>query len=117
MLRSYKDISVRDLNKFHSNSRTHSNEQIEQIIASITEFDFTNPILVDEHNVIIAGHGRLEAALRLKMATVPCVIIPGLNDAQKSALVIADNKLALNAAWDLDILRGQLGFLKDCDFN
>jgi len=117
LFRDYKVIPVQELVRFKANSRLHSDEQIEQIVKSIAEFGFTNPLLVDENNIIIAGHGRLEAALRSNMEAVPCIIIDGLSDPQKAALVIADNKLALNAAWDFDVLRNQFEYLKGFDYN
>jgi DNA modification methylase len=116
-LRNYKSVSVRELCKYEANSRTHSDEQIEQIIRSINEFGFTNPLLIDEHNTIIAGHGRLEAALKLGLDELPCIVIDGLTEAQRAALVIADNKIALNAGWDNSILVAQFEFLKGFDFD
>lgn len=117
MLRDYKKINVSDLRLFEANSRTHSAEQVEQIIKSIEEFGFTNPLLIDENNTIIAGHGRLEAALKLKLTEVPCIIIHGLTDAQKAAYVIADNKLALNAGWDHNKLIDQFKYLESVDYD
>src|SRR5437879_1120365 len=90
---------VADLIPYGHKSRAHSEAQIAQIAASIKEFGFTNPILIDEHGTIIAGEARLFAAKRSKMTTVPCIVLTGLTDAQKAAYVIADNKLALNACW------------------
>ena len=81
------------------------------------EFGFTNPILIDENNMIIAGHGRLEAAKVLLLDDVPCVVLVGLTDAQKQAYVIADNKLALNATWNEELLRQEINNLRDLDFN
>ena len=89
---------------FAKNARTHSDAQVAQIAASIREFGWTNPILVDGDNGIIAGHGRLLAARKLGMATVPVIELAGLSEAQKRAYVIADNKLALNAGWDDELL-------------
>ena len=86
------------------NARTHSEEQVAQIAASIREFGFTNPILVDGDNGIIAGHGRLLAARKLSMAEVPVIELAGMSEGQKRAYVIADNKLALNAGWDPELL-------------
>ena len=116
-LRSYKSVLVQELVKFSANSRTHSDEQIEQIIKSINEFGFTNPLLIDEHNTIIAGHGRLEAALKLGLTELPCIVVDGLSESQRVALVIADNKIALNAGWDFEILRTQFELLKEHDFD
>lgn len=83
-----------------NNSRTRSDEQVAKICASIREYGFTNPILIDEEGTIIAGHGRAKAAMRLGMESVPCIVLRGLTKAQKKAYVIADNKMALNAGWD-----------------
>ena len=93
------------------NARTHSDAQVQQIARSIGEFGWTNPILVDEHNAIIAGHGRLEAAKQRGLAEVPTITLAGLSDAQKRALALADNQLVLNAGWDADTLRAELGEL------
>lgn len=116
-LRDYKSFFVRDLTKYHGNSRTHSDEQIAKLVRSINEFGFTNPLLIDENNVIIAGHGRLAAALEAGLDELPCIVLAGLSDAQKAALVIADNKIALDAGWDKDILLGQFEFLKQFDYD
>jgi ParB-like chromosome segregation protein Spo0J len=106
-----------DLTPYENNSRTHSKEQVDQIVESIKEFGFTNPILVDEKGGIIAGHGRLEAAQRLSLEEVPTITLEGLSEAQKRAYVIADNKLALNAGWDVDALRDEITQLADLDFD
>jgi DNA modification methylase len=116
-IRDYKSFPVKQLTQFKSNSRTHSKEQIEKIIRSINEFGFTNPLLIDENNTIIAGHARLAAAILMNMSDVPCIILPGLSDAQKAALVIADNKIAMDADWDNDILLSQFDYLKQCDYD
>lgn len=91
-----------------ANPRRHSAAQIGQIAAAIGEFGWTNPILIDEGDEIIAGHGRLEAAKRLAMDEVPVIVVAGLSDAQKRILVIADNKIADNAGWDEDLLQAEL---------
>jgi len=104
----HKTVSVEDLIPYALNSRTHSDEQVAQLAASIREFGFTNPVLVDEQNNLIAGHGRLLAARKLKLDQVPAVVITGLDDRKRRALVIADNKLALNSGWDEDALRVEL---------
>ena len=109
--------SLSELNPFLNNSRAHSPAQIEQIAQSIEQFGFTNPILIDENNTIIAGHGRVLAAIKLDMVAVPCVILSGLSESQKRAYVIADNKLALNADWDIDILLSEIQLLKDDGFD
>jgi len=108
---------VSELIPYINNSRTHSEEQVTQIVSSIKEFGFTNPILIDKDNSIIAGHGRLQAVKRLGLEEVPCILISGLTKTQIKALIIADNQLALNAGWDLDKLSVEVEGLKDEDFN
>lgn len=108
---------VNDLIPYINNSRTHSEEQINQIVASINEFGFTNPLLIDEKDNIIAGHGRLLASKKLKMKEVPCIVLSGLTEAQKKAYIIADNKMALNAGWNEELLKIELEDLKELDFN
>lgn len=100
----FKEIAVAQLIPYANNSRTHSDEQIAQIAASIKEFGFTNPVLVGEDKVIVAGHGRLLAAQKLRLKTVPCMVISGLSETQRKALVLADNRLALSAGWDNEML-------------
>ena len=109
--------AVEKLIPYANNTRTHSNEQVAQVAASIKEFGFTNPILVDAENVIIAGHGRLLAAQRMGMAEVPCIQLSHLSESQKKAYIIADNKLALNAGWDDELLALELGQLRDDGFD
>jgi len=104
----HKLMAVADLIPYALNSRTHSDEQVAQIAASIREFGFTNPVLIDEHSNLIAGHGRLLAARKLKLDQVPAVVVTGLDDRKRRALIIADNKLALNSGWDEDALRVEL---------
>jgi ParB-like chromosome segregation protein Spo0J len=99
------------------NPRTHSDEQVSQIAASIREFGFTNPILLDGENGIIAGHGRLAAAKELGLEKVPCIDLTHLTDEQKRVYVIADNKLALNAGWNEELLRLELTDLKEMGAN
>jgi DNA modification methylase len=102
---------------FARNPRTHSDTQVAQIAASIAEFGFNNPILVDTKAGIIAGHGRLLAARKLQLQEVPVIVLDHLTDAQKRAYVIADNQLALNAGWDDELLRSEIAALQDEDFN
>ena len=99
------------------NSRTHSEEQIAQIAASIREFGFTNPVLIDAEGGIIAGHGRVMGARKLGLAEVPCIRLGHLTDAQKRAYVIADNKLAMNAGWDEEMLRLELADLQAMEYD
>jgi ParB-like chromosome segregation protein Spo0J len=106
-----------ELIPYARNSRTHSEAQIAQIAASIKEFGFTNPVIIDEDNGIIAGHGRVMAAQKLGIDEVPCVQVTGWTKAQKKAYVIADNKLALNAGWDNEMLKLEFEELKEFDFD
>ena len=108
---------VAELVPYARNSRTHSEAQVAQIAASIREFGFTNPVLVDAKGEIIAGHGRVMAAKVLGLAEVPVLVLDHLTDAQRRAYVIADNKLALNAGWDLELLAVELGELQGFDFD
>lgn len=108
---------VADLIPYVNNSRTHSDEQVIQIASSIKEFGFTNPILTDEDSGIIAGHGRLMAAMKLGLSEVPTIVLEGLTEAQKKAYVIADNQLATNAGWDLDALQAEVERLAELDFD
>jgi len=110
-------IETEKLVPYARNSRTHSDEQVQQIMGSIKEFGFTNPILIDADGLIIAGHGRTMAAQRMGIKEVPCLRLGHLTDAQKKAYVIADNKLALNAGWDDEMLRLELADLQEADFD
>lgn len=109
--------NVADLIPYARNSRTHSDEQVTQIASSIKEFGFTNPVLIDRDNGIIAGHGRVMAAKKLGMKEVPCIVADGWTDAQKKAYVIADNKLALNAGWDNATLALEFAELQELGFD
>jgi len=109
-------IGVEALLPYAKNSRTHSDEQVAQIAASIKEFGFNNPILIDKDNTIIAGHGRLLAARRAGMEEVPCIRLDHLTETQRKAYVIADNRLALNAGWDNEMLTIELNELLEDDF-
>lgn len=115
--RKIEYIAIDALKEYERNTRTHDAEQVEQLKRSITEFGFTNPVLIDENNVIIAGHGRRSAACELGMKEVPCLRLTGLTEAQIKALRIADNQLALNAGWDEEMLRIELADLKTEDFD
>ena len=100
-----QEKTVAELIPYVNNSRTHSDEQVAQIAASIKEFGWTNPVLIDDSGSIIAGHGRVMAARKLGIELIPAIKLLGLTDAQKKAYVIADNRLALNAGWDLELLK------------
>lgn len=108
---------VSALRGYEKNSRTHTPEQVSKVAASITEFGFTNPILVDENLGVIAGHCRLDAAGKLGLAEVPTIQLPYLSEAQRRALVIADNRLALDAGWDNEVLAAELAELSDAGFD
>ena len=107
-LHPYKMIAVADLRPFARNARVHSEAQVKQLAAAITEWGWTNPVLIEPDGGIIAGHGRVLAAQQLGMEKIPTITIAGLTDAQRRALVIADNKLAMNAGWDAAMLKVEL---------
>jgi len=106
-----------DLIPYARNARTHSEAQVGQIAASIKEFGFTQPVLLDGQNGIIAGHGRVLAALKLELEQVPTIELQHLSDTQKQAYIIADNKLALNSTWDDQLLALEVEDLKAVDFD
>jgi ParB-like chromosome segregation protein Spo0J len=111
-----QEVAVNKLIPYAKNSRTHSDQQVAQIAASIKEFGFRNPILVDGVGVI-AGHGRLLAAQKLGLDKVPTIDCSDMTESQKKAYIIADNKLALNAGWDNDLLKLEIGDLQEENFN
>lgn len=114
---SIKKVKTVDLIPYARNSRTHSDEQINQIAASIKEFGFLNPIIIDGENGIIAGHGRVMAANKLNIKELPCVDASHLSETQRRAYVIADNKLALNSGWDIEMLRVEFDELQEAGFD
>lgn len=114
---AYKTVSVADLIPYARNSRTHSDAQVGKIAASIREFGFLNPIIVDGQNGIVAGHGRVLAAQKMGLATLPCIEAAHLTEAQKRAYIIADNRLALDAGWDNEMLKVELTDLQADGFN
>ena len=115
--RKIEMLATTDLIPYANNARTHSEEQIEKICRSIEEFGFINPVLIDEKQMIVAGHGRVMAAKKLGMDKVPCLRITGLTETQIRAYILADNKLAEDAGWDDEILKVELGELIDLDFD
>jgi len=115
--KSVKMISVDELIPYVSNARTHSDKQVDQIAASMNEWGWTNPILVDEAGMIIAGHGRLEAARKLGYSEAPVMTAKGWTESQKKAYVLADNQLALNAGWDASLLTNELKGLDELGFD
>ncbi len=108
---------VEDLIPYARNARTHSEEQVTRLASSIKEFGFTNPILLDGENGVIAGHGRLLASKKLGLKEVPCIELKNLTETQKRAYILADNRLALDAGWDNEMLALELGDLKDAGVN
>jgi ParB-like chromosome segregation protein Spo0J len=116
MTHKIEQLSVDSLIPYSNNARTHSDDQVTQIASSIKEFGFNNPILVDKTNGVIAGHGRLMAAKKLGMDTVPCIKLEHLTDAQRKAFILADNKIALNSGWDYELLKVEVENLSDEDF-
>ena len=112
-----QQLPVERLIPYARNARTHSDAQVAQIAGSIAEFGFVNPILIGEGGIIIAGHGRLLAAQRLGMKEVPVIMLAHLTETQRRALVIADNRIALNAGWDEEMLKLELADLDGLDFN
>jgi ParB-like chromosome segregation protein Spo0J len=112
-----EQIPTADLIPYARNARTHSETQVAQIAGSIQEFGFTNPVLIDADNGIIAGHGRILAAQRLKLESVPCLRLSHLTDAQKRAYVLADNRIALSSGWDEEMLANELSDLHADEFD
>ena len=109
--------SVSALVPYARNARTHSEEQVAQIAASISEFGFTNPILTDGDKGVIAGHGRLAAARKLALTQVPVIELGHLTAIQKKAYILADNRIAANAGWDEELLKLEIAELDEADFN
>ena len=116
-MRRYENVEINKLKPYENNARTHSKEQVEKIAKSITEFGFINPVLIDSEHGIIAGHGRVLGATELGMTEVPCLFIEDLTEAQKRAYILADNKLALDAGWDEELLKIELQALQELDFD
>ena len=112
-----KELSITSLKPYARNARTHSRKQVKQIAASIERFGFTNPVLVSDEGEIIAGHGRVEAAKLIGWKTVPTIALSHLSETERRAYVLADNKLALNAGWDKEILAIELQALTDLNFD
>jgi len=113
----FEQIPIDELVPYARNARTHSKEQIQQLRSSLREFGFVTPVVIDEKHTILCGHGRVEAAKAEGMTSVPCVYAEQLTDAQKRAFILADNRLALNAGWDDEMLRVELSDLQGEDFD
>ena len=116
-MRRYENVKIEKLKPYENNARTHSEEQVEKIANSIKEFGFINPVIIDSEYGIIAGHGRVLGAKKLGMTEVPCLFVEDLTETQKRAYILADNKLALDAGWDDEILRQEIKALDDLNFD
>ena len=112
-----ENVLIGALKAYDRNARTHSPEQVAQIAASIVEFGFTNPVLIDKRGTIVAGHGRVEAAYSIGLEEIPCIRLEHLTEDQVRAYCLADNKLALNAAWNMDTLAAELKGLEAVGFD
>ena len=112
-----KQTKIEDLIPYSSNARSHDDAQVAQIAASISSFGFNNPILTDGKNGIVAGHGRLLAARKLNLKTVPVIELSHLSDNEKKAYILADNRIALSSSWDMELLSLEMGDLKDEGFD
>ena len=121
----YTKINIDEIKPYERNARIHSSKQINQIMEAIKAFGFTNPLLIDDENNLIAGHGRLEAVKQLNiidfkdnpLKELPAIIITGLSEADKKALIIADNKIAENASWDYDLLQAEFQELEAINYD
>lgn len=113
----FEQVDIDELVPYARNARTHDKEQVQQLRASLREFGFVTPVVIDEKKTILCGHGRVMAAKAEGVKKVPCVYAEHLTDAQKKAYILADNRLAMNAGWDEDMLSVELADLKGVDFN
>lgn len=116
-IRRYESVAIDKLKPYENNARTHSDAQVDKIARSIEQFGFINPVLIDGDYGIIAGHGRVLGAKQVGMTEVPCIFVEDLTETQKRAYILADNKLALDAGWDDAILKAELNFLKEVNFD
>jgi len=114
---SIQVVQLNALKPYGKNSRIHSGAQVEQLASSMSEFGFTNPVLVDESMTILAGHGRVLAAIMLGLESAPCIVISGMTELQKQAYVLADNKLAMTSGWNEEVLRSEMENLKAVGFD
>jgi ParB-like chromosome segregation protein Spo0J len=112
-----EQLDIEKLIPYANNARTHDDAQVAQIAASIREFGFNNPVLIDEQSTIIAGHGRVLAARKLDLLKVPCIRLNHLSDTQRKAYVLADNKIALNSGWDEQLLKIEIENLIENEFD
>ncbi|OHT18591.1 site-specific DNA-methyltransferase [Edaphosphingomonas haloaromaticamans] len=116
-IRQIELVETDQIIPFHANARTHSKKQINKIARSMQQRGVTNPLLIDEDNVLLAGHGRLAAAVHLGLRKLPCIRMSGMSEEDKRGYRLADNQLALEAGWDFELLAGELQFLVDADFD
>ena len=116
-MRRYENVKITELKPYKNNARTHNEKQIEKVANSIKEFGFINPILIDSDKMVLAGHCRLEGAKLLELEEVPCLFVEDLTEEQKRAYILADNKLALDAGWDNELLTIELEELNDLGFD
>lgn len=110
-----EQLRPEDLKPYENNAKIHTEKQLDRIVASIREFGFNDPIAVDENNMIIEGHGRQIAALRLGLETVPCIRLPGMTEEQKRAYILVHNQLTLNTGFDFNILDAEIAKIQDID--
>ena len=110
-------VKIDDLIPYINNAKVHSEDQITRISSSIREFGFLTPVLIDKDKNIIAGHGRIMAAKKLKIDAIPCVFVEGLTEQQRKAYILADNRLGELAEWDMDLVSSELDMLQDNDFD
>lgn len=116
-MQKIKKVKIKDLKPYENNAKIHSDYQIGLLVKSIEEFGFINPVLIDEDNNVLAGHGRIEAAKQLKIKELPAIVIEGMTETEKQAYIIADNRLSELAMWDNRIIAQELKDLKESDFD
>ena len=113
----FERVAVDTLIPYVNNANIHSEKQVTMLASSIREFGFLNPVLIDRKRNVIAGHGRILAAKKLGLDTVPCIFVEGLTEAQRKAYILADNRLAEFSEWDMDLVMGELEGLEEYDFD
>lgn len=116
-IKQIKKVDINKLIPYVNNAKQHSDDQVIKIASSIREFGFVNPVLIDKDFNIIAGHGRVMAAKRLKLEEVPCLFVEGLSEAQRKAYILADNRLGELADWDMELVQSELEVLQELDFD
>lgn len=116
-MQKIKKVKIKDLKPYENNAKIHSDYQVGLLVKSIEEFGFINPVLIDEENNVLAGHGRIEAAKQLKFKELPAIVIEGMTETEKQAYIIADNRLSELAMWDNRIIAEELKDLEESDFD